>query len=132
MLYRCISFIATGGALLGSGMNKVGIDTIKQAWDLGFGKISPISIVDVAPTKLFPAVLLANLPQAILSFLYLTYNGLYSCMLGAHEWTHFAHSRIYLRVTNPSANQRSTYYLQLPYSYAIVSTPYATEQDKWI
>ena len=106
-------------------MNTIGFNTIQDAWDFGFGKVSLRSLVDIAPVELLPAVLLANLPQIILSFLYLTYNGLYTCVLSAQEWTRFANSRIHLRVTSPRGNQQSTYYLQLPYSYAIVSTPYS-------
>jgi hypothetical protein len=40
-------------------------------------------------------------------------------MLMAKEWSEFAHVRKTLRVTAPSGQQRSTYYLQLPYRYAI-------------
>lgn len=64
-------------------------------------------------------VLLSNLPQTILSFLYLMYNSLYTNMLLAHEWNHFAHRRKPLRVTSPTSQQRSTYFLQFPYRYAI-------------
>jgi hypothetical protein len=40
-------------------------------------------------------------------------------MLMAKEWSKFGHVRKTLRVTAPSGRQRSTYYLQLPYRYAI-------------
>ena len=63
--------------------------------------------------------LVANIPQLLLSFLFLTYNGLYTCMLLADEWSGYAHERKSLRVTKPSGNQRSTYRLQLPYKYGI-------------
>ena len=64
-------------------------------------------------------VFLANFPQGLLSILYLTYNGLFTCMLMEQEWQDFAHRRKHLRVSSPRAGQRSTYYLQLPYHYAI-------------
>lgn len=64
-------------------------------------------------------VLLANLPQAIISFLYLTYNGLFTCMLANREWTGYAVKRASLRVTIPSPGQRSTYFLQLPYVWSV-------------
>ena len=38
-------------------------------------------------------------------------------MLLAREWSEYAHRRRYLRVTSPRDNQRSTYYLHLPYRY---------------
>lgn len=64
-------------------------------------------------------ILIANLPQVILSFLYMMYNGLYTCMLLGHEWSSYAHQRKPLRVTSPSGKQRSTRWLQLPYHYSI-------------
>ena len=65
------------------------------------------------------ATLLANLPQIILSFLYLTYNSLFTGMLLGHEWSLFSHHHRTLRVTSPQPGQRSTYWLQIPYTYAI-------------
>ena len=70
-------------------------------------------------TGLHLNVLVANLPQMILSFLFLTYNGLFTCMLLADEWNGYAHERKPLRVTNPDSTQRSTYRLQLPYKYGV-------------
>ena len=64
-------------------------------------------------------ILISNSPQLILSFLYLTYNGLFTSMLLAKEWSGFAHHRKTLRITSPKDQQRSTYWLQLPYRYSI-------------
>ena len=64
-------------------------------------------------------ILVANSPQVLLSFLFLTYNGLFTCMLEAEEWSGYAHERKSLRVTSPVGEQRSTYRLQLPYRYGI-------------
>jgi hypothetical protein len=61
-----------------------------------------------------------NLPQAILSVLYLAYNNLFSCMVGAHEWSGFGRFRQPLRVSLPIKGQKSLHYLQLPYTYSIV------------
>ena len=68
---------------------------------------------------LHESILIANSPQVLLSFLFLTYNGLFTCMLLGHEWSGYAHVRKPLRVTSPSGSQRSTYRLQLPYKYGI-------------
>lgn len=65
------------------------------------------------------AALIANLPQLVLSFTYLLYNALYTCMLLADEWSRYGHSRKALRVSSPIWEQRSTYRLQLPYLYSI-------------
>lgn len=40
-------------------------------------------------------------------------------MLVAKEWNQFAHKRKTLRVAYPVEKQRSTYWLQLPYTYSI-------------
>ena len=64
-------------------------------------------------------ILIANSPQALLSFLFLTYNGLYTCMLLADEWADYAYKRKPLRVTTPVGEQRTTYRLQLPYRYGV-------------
>lgn len=90
----------------------------------GFGSFNPGAIVNIGipqfgPTGLVGCVLLANLPQIILSVLYLMYNGLYTCMHLAHEYSGYAIERKPLRVTEPKGNQRSTYWLQLPYTYGL-------------
>lgn len=40
-------------------------------------------------------------------------------MLSADEWSRFAYQRKTLRVTSPVGKQRCTYYLQLPYTFAL-------------
>lgn len=69
--------------------------------------------------SVLPFVLLANLPQAIISFIYLTYNGLFTAMLANREWSQYSIKRASLRVTLPSPGQRSTYFLQLPYTFSV-------------
>ncbi|KAH8692562.1 hypothetical protein GQ44DRAFT_793138 [Phaeosphaeriaceae sp. PMI808] len=69
--------------------------------------------------SVIPYVMLANLPQTIVSILYFSYNGIFSCMLANREWTGYAVKRASLRVTNPSPGQRSTYFLSLPFTYSI-------------
>ena len=117
----CIGVIGFGIYLLKQGMATIKIYSIKELYELGFGSVNVNAVVGVAPRGLIPTTLFANLPQAILSFLYLTYNGLFTCMLGSYEWSRFARFHRPLRVTAPIESQRSTYYLQLPYTYAIVS-----------
>jgi hypothetical protein len=130
IISRCWFFIILGIVLLREGMAGVGIYDLSTLWQLGFGQVNANAIVGSAPSGLIAKVLFANLPQGILSFLYLTYNGLYSCMLGAHEWSLFATRRRTVRVTAPVGKQRSTYYLQLPYWYAIVSSTFRPS-DLW-
>ena len=47
------------------------------------------------------------------------YNAVFSSMLVGREWSHFSIKRRALRVTNPRGLQRSTYWLGIPYRYAI-------------
>jgi len=83
------------------------------------GKVNSVSLVKIRFPNITLAILLANLPQTILSVLYLTYNSLFTCMLMGHEWSLFSHHHRTLRVTSPWPGQRSTYWLQIPYTYAI-------------
>lgn len=64
-------------------------------------------------------VLLANSPQLILSLLYIVYNRMYTCMSFSSEWHAFSRRRRALRVTSPRGDQRSTYFLSLPYKYLV-------------
>lgn len=91
---------------------------------LGFGTVEADLVVDTGLPEngshgFAASVLLANLPQLILSLLYMSYNGLYTCMHLAHEYSGFAKHRKPLRVTTPRGKQRTTYWLQLPYKYSI-------------
>ncbi|CUS09939.1 unnamed protein product, partial [Tuber aestivum] len=125
--FFCLAVIVAAGWLLQSGMAKDGaylqtdIASMQKdkRWTRGFGKINSISLVALHFRNITEATLLANLPQTILSFLSLTYNSLFTCMLSAHEWSLFSHHRRTLRVTSPRPGQRSTYWLQMPYTYAI-------------
>jgi len=47
------------------------------------------------------------------------YNGMFTRMLTAAEWTQFAVTRKTLRVSRPRSGQRSTYWLQLPWKYSL-------------
>lgn len=91
-------------------------------WQMGYGTVTSESMVSwdlSGPGGLLINVLVANLPQVVISFLFLTYNGIFTCMLLATEWNGYAHKRKPLRVTNPDGAQVSTYRLQLPYKYGI-------------
>lgn len=95
-------------------------------WALGFGAVHPYTLITGwslsqiynADTAIVAATLIANTPQLVLSFLYLTLNGLVTSMFLAQEWSGYAVSRKGLRVSKPSSRQRRTYFLQLPYRVA--------------
>jgi hypothetical protein len=93
-----------------------------EAFRLGFGAVDTKALITGPgfPTNLVSLVLIANLPQLILSFLYFAYNGMFTAMLLGYEWTSYASKRKGLRVSRvPSGLQRSTYFLQLPYRFGL-------------
>ncbi len=51
--------------------------------------------------------------------LYLTYNGLLTCMLVNEEWSGYAKDRKTLRVSHPKGIQRSSYFISMPMKYGI-------------
>lgn len=62
-------------------------------------------------------ILLANSPQLVYSILYILCNGLLTNMRLAVEFNEFATNRKPLRVSWPKGQQRSAYYISLPYRY---------------
>lgn len=65
------------------------------------------------------AAVLVNLPQVLFSCMYLVFNSLLTNICLSAEWNSFAEERKALRVTERRGSQRSTYFLQLPYRYAL-------------
>ena len=121
--------LTVSGVFLGMGMASmryVGKSSIASLWSLGFGSVNAYSIAKLEnlsssgqTPSLMTAVLIANLPQGVLSILYLTYNSLFTCMSMEKEWSEFAEERHTLPVSSPTGKQRSAFYLQLPYRYAV-------------
>lgn len=68
---------------------------------------------------------IANLPQVAVSYVYLTLNNILTTMLAMAEWCAFVTDPSKgLRVSSPmpGTSQRSTYFLSLPYKWAIPTT----------
>jgi hypothetical protein len=92
---------------------------------LGLGKVSTQTLIywklpSSGTVGLLSNVLVANLPQLILSLAYFTYNALFTSMLAGLEWSQMAWQKKSVRVSQtPRGEQRSSYFLQLPYRYAI-------------
>jgi hypothetical protein len=64
--------------------------------------------------------MMANTPQVVYSILYFAFNGALTAMAQADEWSQYAVHRKGLRVsTATKTEQRSTYFLSLPYRYSI-------------
>jgi hypothetical protein len=120
---RCLSVIIVAAVFIKIGISGIvsshGSSSLSSLWQRGFGEISTSALVHTDLTGLIPNIILANLPQLVLSFLYFNVNSLWTSMLAAKEWSDYRFERKPLRVTTPRGAQRSTYYLQLPYTYAI-------------
>ena len=97
---------------------------------LGLGTINPMAIIKSSSSSSFSSTsnsgtalsnaMLANVGQVALSFIYFTYNGLFTAMFLSHEWSTYGNSPKGVRVSSqPVGDQRSTYFLQVPYRIAI-------------
>ena len=62
---------------------------------------------------------IVNTPQLAFSICYLGLNNICTSLAGAEEWNNIARVRKALRVTDPRGEQRSTYFLQLPYRWSV-------------
>ena len=91
---------------------------------LGFGRVSLLNLIHgqgwaVPPTGsagLLSAIIVANIPQLLLSGLYLTLNNIMTRIYLQVEWTGFSTHRKALRVSRKRIGaQRATYFLHLPY-----------------
>ena len=108
------------------GINNLKILGVGSEWHRGFlGDINPNAIFTTTtfygnnPGTIFVAIVIANAPQLLFSFSYFLYNGILTSMMASYEWTNFAAHRKALRVSEPERGQRSTYWLQLPWSYSL-------------
>jgi hypothetical protein len=92
---------------------------------MGLQSVDPRTIVqsDLAShdiSGIIQNVLVANTPQVIISLVYFSYNAAITSMLLAHEWSGFLGRTKSIRVSSSRQGlQRSTYFLQLPYRYAL-------------
>ena len=87
----CLVTLVTASILLGMGLRngRLRSKNFSHLRELGFGAVTSESLIFSMNRPgyggLLATVLLANLPQVVLSFLYLNYNGLFTCMLMASE-----------------------------------------------
>ena len=124
--FLCIAGIAAGTWLLCHGLGSItagsGPSYISLIRTLGFGATSPKNVVSgsgVNSLGLISSTLLANTPQLLLSLLYFTYNAIFTCEVVGQEWNEYGYRRKPLRVSQPQGQQRSTYWLGLPYRYGV-------------
>lgn len=112
---RLFSSSEQAGPPLSRGFGSLDARTFIQFHDNGYG----IQFPQEGASGLIGAVLLVNVPQIICSFLYFMYNGLVTAMLSATEWSRYYLHKRGLRVSDPRGQQRSTYWLSLPYRYSL-------------
>lgn len=88
---------------------------------MGFGGVNLETLIgkDYWPSSVILNALVATAAQSVFSVLYLVYNGLFTSMTLGEEWSQYAVRRKGLRVSNPHGSLRGTYFLSLPYRYAI-------------
>ncbi|KAF8859021.1 hypothetical protein BDZ45DRAFT_742835 [Acephala macrosclerotiorum] len=133
-LILCTIAIMTVSALLGTGNeNVMSHSDYSTPYSIGFGTYNSDATVNIFPSDseylkasdfasnsiLIGMVAVANLPQVIVSCLYFAYNTVYTSMVSADEWSRFTLHRKALRTTDPKGEQRSTYWLSLPWTYAL-------------
>lgn len=94
----------------------------RTVWSSGFGELDSDMMADWTlrgKSGLLGLAVLTNIPQLLLSLLFLTYNSLFTCMLLSKEWMGYASMHTPLRVTHAKGEQKSQWRLQLPYHYSI-------------
>jgi hypothetical protein len=103
------------------GINQSLINTPRDPatiWELGFGRIHGNNLLTTG-MAIFTATVVANAPQAALSYLYIVFNALFTNMFVAKEWSSYTTSRKPLRVSSPVGQQRKSYWLNIPFRYAV-------------
>ena len=110
-------------------MEMAGGTSIKSLWALGLGSVSFATIIAEIKSTMLANVLLANVPQLIVSISYYFYNALMTCMIVSAEYDSYAlgspgvdsagnptlRPNKPLRVTGVAEGaQRRSYFLGLP------------------
>lgn len=74
------------------------------------------------------SLLIANIPQLVLTFTYYCYNNVLTSMLAAAEYSTYGDSSKPLRVSRPEkdSEQKSTCWLSIPYHYAVPMLLFST------
>ena len=120
---RYLTLFASTTIFLAFGIRALRRDRVTSLWSVGFSGPSPDALYTggllSGARNISWAAMLINLPQVLFSMLYFTFNSLLTIMHSAHEWSSFTKHRKALRVSSPAGQQRSTYWLQLPWSYSL-------------
>ncbi|KAH8817584.1 hypothetical protein DL96DRAFT_1751300 [Flagelloscypha sp. PMI_526] len=95
-----------------------------EVFQLGIGTLDPRTLISFmkwpsGDSATILSILVANSPQLLFSFLYLIFNTLFTSMSLAIEWSRYHQHPRSLRVSHRKGEQRSTYFLQIPYRLGI-------------
>lgn len=92
--------------------------SLLDIWNFGLGKSNTDAVLKIRAGKLpaiYSEVLVANAFQLALSTTYFLYNSLFTAQCSALEWSMHAKEYRPLRVTVPAGEQKSSWFLQLPF-----------------
>ncbi|KAH6875225.1 hypothetical protein BKA58DRAFT_379442 [Alternaria rosae] len=114
-----IACIAAAAGILGKEYHMIQ----KDGWLPASFRDSSSAYTIMPPKSSVPFIttmLLANIPQLVLSVWYLAYNAILTRLQLSQEWALLSASCRPLRVSQPKGRQVGTYRLQLPYRYSIL------------
>lgn len=90
-----------------------------RLWSWGVSSTATLSFSKASVIATEANALLANTPQVALSLCYMSSSSFCTAIASAQEWNNLGIARKGLRVSEPRGEQRSTYFLQLPYKWAV-------------
>ncbi|PWY67945.1 hypothetical protein BO70DRAFT_374505 [Aspergillus heteromorphus CBS 117.55] len=95
--------------------------SLTEEWQLGFGQANDKTNLQFPSggVGLLLALLFSNIPQLFLSVLNWLCGSVLSCMLVTAEYNDYAVERKPLRVSWPRGEQRTSYFLSVPYRYGV-------------
>ncbi|KAJ5162884.1 uncharacterized protein N7500_004714 [Penicillium coprophilum] len=127
-LALCSACIAAGAILFGKAIAPLGErwltpEILQEIWQKGFsGARDHTDLVDLKRTlSTLSSVVMANIPQLVITVSYFFYNSVLTSMLATAEYSSYGASSKPLRVTWPikDSMQQSTYWLSMPYQYGV-------------
>ncbi|KAJ5158367.1 uncharacterized protein N7500_008018 [Penicillium coprophilum] len=126
LLFFKIALLAMAGLALGLNTsifgNTQGVDLNSDgmsSWEQTLTSLYHTQFYPLGYLGFIATVLAVNVPQAVVSIIYAVYNNTLTRMLLAAEYNDFGVERKPLRVSFPTGQQRSTYYLSVPYRYSV-------------
>jgi hypothetical protein len=107
--------------LLLLGVNSSGLMSFTEIKAYGLGHLDLDNMIsyNLLPQSVELYAILPNIPQLVISCLYLLYNDLFTRFYLAKEWSSYSRYRKHLRVQFPKGAQRGSHFLSLPWRWSI-------------